>query len=201
MADATPSPGAFPLPPPPPAQTSCAVTVAVHVRPLAPHEGTGPPAVVGVRPPPTATSGSGSNPAPLPSVTCGGQAFTVDAVYDSAAGAHAPHAHVDHRPALYAEQVAPLIAGLFAGVNAAVFAYGATGAGKTHTMGLAWEGGEAGGSTAGPGAAAQGIIPRAVADVFATAEALTAASAGPGPDPAGRTTTTTITVRASFVEC
>ena len=175
--EATPSPA-----PPPPAtattSTTCAVTVAVHIRPLAPHEGTGPPAVVGL-PPPT--------PAALPAASCGGQAFAVDAVYDSATaaapGAAARHSPPDHRPALYAAHVAPLIAGLFAGVNASVFAYGATGAGKTWTMGSAW------GGNGGAGSGGAGIIPCAVADVFATADALVAASPG-----------TAVGVRASFVE-
>ena len=184
MTDATPSPGSAALAPLP--TLTCAVTVVVHVRPLAPHEGGGPPAVVGLQQQPSWTAQpTTAPPLLLPSLSCGGQAFTVDAFYDSGATA----APVDHRPALYAEQVAPLIAGLFAGVNAAVFAYGATGSGKTHTMGLAsaaWEGEGA----CGASAATQGIIPRAVADVFATAEGVRAAA------PA----TTAVTVRASFVE-
>ncbi len=52
----------------------------------------------------------------------------------------------------------PLITGLFDGFNAAVLAYGQTGAGKTYTMGSA--------AAEAPSAAAQGIMPRALQRLF-----------------------------------
>uniref|UniRef100_A0A3B3Z5P8 Kinesin motor domain-containing protein n=1 Tax=Periophthalmus magnuspinnatus TaxID=409849 RepID=A0A3B3Z5P8_9GOBI len=59
---------------------------------------------------------------------------------------------------VYSEAVQPLIDSFFQGFNATVFAYGQTGSGKTYTIGeaniLAFRDEE------------QGIIPRAVADVF-----------------------------------
>ncbi|KAH8096073.1 hypothetical protein JL720_3423 [Aureococcus anophagefferens] len=62
---------------------------------------------------------------------------------------------------IYAEAVAPLVAGVLDGYNAAVLAYGQTGSGKTYTMGCG------GGAVAG---AARGVVPRAVADLFAAAD-------------------------------
>ena len=79
---------------------------------------------------------------------------------------------------LYDDAVAPLVAAAFRGVHGAVLAYGATGSGKTHTMGAA----------AGlPGARREGVMPAALADVCARAAAARAAGVS-------------VTVRASFVE-
>jgi kinesin family protein 3/17 len=55
---------------------------------------------------------------------------------------------------VYAGAAAAAVAGVLAGVNASIIAYGQTGAGKTHTMA---------GTGAGEG---RGVIPRAVEDVF-----------------------------------
>jgi kinesin family protein 4/21/27 len=78
-----------------------------------------------------------------------GHAFTFDHVY--AADASAPAASP-----LFDACVRPLVCGLLSGFNATVLAYGQTGSGKTHTMG-----------TSGAGAGGAGIIPRAVALLFA----------------------------------
>ncbi|KAK7230874.1 microtubule motor protein [Aureococcus anophagefferens] len=61
---------------------------------------------------------------------------------------------------IYAEAVAPLVAGVLDGYNAAVLAYGQTGSGKTYTMGCG------GGAVAGRRWASC----RAVADLFAAAD-------------------------------
>jgi kinesin family protein 7 len=74
--------------------------------------------------------------------------------------------------------VQPLVAACFKGYNATVFAYGQTGSGKTHTMG-----------TVGVSATVeedQGIIPRALADIFNEVNA--------------RSCSADISVRVSFLE-
>lgn len=65
---------------------------------------------------------------------------------------------------VYARSCGDMIAGsLFKGFNATILAYGQTGSGKTHTMGT--DGSDAGG-------AADGVIARAVADLFRARGAL-----------------------------
>lgn len=96
--------------------------------------------------------------------------FAFDEVYPPSAS----QAHV------YAAAAAPAVAAVLAGYNAAVIAYGQTGAGKTHTM----EG--------APTGEARGIIPRAVEDAFA---GITGAGSG---DPA--TASTRFLVRASYLQ-
>jgi hypothetical protein len=59
--------------------------------------------------------------------------------------------------------MAPLVARAFDGYNGTVFAYGQTGSGKTHAMGTAFSDGAA---------VADGVVPRAVEDVFARKAAL-----------------------------
>uniref|UniRef100_A0A3P8VAL4 Kinesin family member 7 n=1 Tax=Cynoglossus semilaevis TaxID=244447 RepID=A0A3P8VAL4_CYNSE len=59
---------------------------------------------------------------------------------------------------LYSVSVQPLIDAFFQGFNATVFAYGQTGSGKTYTIGEA--------NFCSFGDEVQGIIPRAVADIF-----------------------------------
>jgi hypothetical protein len=86
---------------------------------------------------------------------------------------------------VYAAAAAPAVRAVLAGYNAAVIAYGQTGAGKTHTMeGLA----------SGEG---RGIIPRAVEDAFAGIQA----DAESGGDSAVEgTTQTKFLVRASYLQ-
>lgn len=55
--------------------------------------------------------------------------FALDAVFGDASG---PGGGPSGR--LYARCVAPLVEGVFGGVNGTVFAYGQTGAGKSYTM-------------------------------------------------------------------
>jgi hypothetical protein len=58
-----------------------------------------------------------------------GESFGFDAVFGAdGSGGAAPSA------ALYVRCVAPLVEGVFAGINGTVFAYGQTGAGKSFTM-------------------------------------------------------------------
>lgn len=124
--------------------TRAAVRVVVHVRPLLPAEaaaGASPAVAACARP---------------PSVDCGGSRFSFDAVYGAGAG---------DPGALYAENVAPVVEGAFRGIHGAVLAYGATGSGKTHTMGVA----------ATP--AAGGVIPAALDDLCERADAARAAGA------------------------
>ena len=61
---------------------------------------------------------------------------------------------------VYQHCVAPLVSACLEGYNATVFAYGQTGSGKSHTMGS--EDGQGGGAR-GDG---QGIIPRALEEIF-----------------------------------
>ena len=134
------------------------VRAVVHVRPLLPSE-----AAAG------ATHALTARATP-PTVDCAGSRFAYDAVYGGGDGA-APGR-------LYGDAVAPLVAAAFRGVHGAVLAYGATGSGKTHTMGAA----------AGlPGARREGVMPAALADVCVRAAAARAAGVS-------------VSVRASFVE-
>ena len=57
----------------------------------------------------------------------------------------------------YDSVVAPLIEGLFHGLNATIFAFGQTGSGKTHTMGT---------SEGHLSSDLEGISPRALRDIF-----------------------------------
>lgn len=59
---------------------------------------------------------------------------------------------------VYRQCVAPLVSACLEGYNATVFAYGQTGSGKSHTIGS-----ESGGGAGGEG---QGIIPRALEEIF-----------------------------------
>ena len=97
-----------------------------------------------------------------PQVTIGGdRSFTYDHVFELEAS----------QKDVYSSCMADLVAGVLKGYNATVLAYGQTGSGKTHTMGTA---------AATEGAAPEdmenisescGVIPRALADLFARASA------------------------------
>jgi hypothetical protein len=96
------------------------------------------------------------------------RAFTFDRAYGDAA----------QQESIYNECVRPLVDACFKGYNATVFAYGQTGSGKTHTMG-----------TVGVSATVeedQGIIPRALSDIFNEASA--------------RAAVAEVAVRVSFLE-
>lgn len=81
------------------------------------------------------------------------EAYAFDAVFGPGAAA-APSAR------MYRDCVAPLVEGVFAGVNAAVLAYGQTGAGKSYTMvrgpGVTGHAGAGAGEGAGAGAGRRG---------------------------------------------
>ena len=77
---------------------------------------------------------------------------------------------------VYGSAVQPLLAQLFLGFNCSLFAYGQTGSGKTHTMlGAAGAGAGAGVAPSLDDEAARGMIPRAVEEIFAYANAADAA--------------------------
>jgi hypothetical protein len=61
--------------------------------------------------------------------------FQLDAVVESKSRAMSR----ENSTQLYSRDVSPLVDGLFAGINATVFAYGQTGAGKSFTMGMQHE--------------------------------------------------------------
>ncbi|KAG1661626.1 hypothetical protein FOA52_002856 [Chlamydomonas sp. UWO 241] len=61
--------------------------------------------------------------------------FLLDGIVDSSVAASSGEKSAE----LYSRHVAPLVDGLFAGINATVFAYGQTGAGKSYTMGMQHE--------------------------------------------------------------
>ena len=82
------------------------------------------------------------------------------------------------------DELRPAVAGVARGVNACVFAYGQTGAGKTHTI-L----GPGGGTVDSARPAEWGIVPRAVHALFAELDAAPAAPTA--------TTTTTTTPRST----
>lgn len=97
----------------------------------------------------------GGAPSDDPAALYATHRFTFDAV----------HGPGDDQAAVYAASARPSVAAALAGYNAAIIAYGQTGAGKTHTMEGAPDG--------GPG---RGIVPRAVEDAFAGIEADAAAA-------------------------
>jgi hypothetical protein len=101
----------------------------------------------------TSAAASASAPAAAPPDT---KAFAPDGVFGPDSG----------QGEVYAAAARPLVQGVLAGRNASVIAYGQTGSGKTHTM------------LGDPGSpAGKGVIPRALEDLFAGAEA-TRASEG-----------------------
>ncbi|KGG53062.1 hypothetical protein DI09_113p30 [Mitosporidium daphniae] len=65
---------------------------------------------------------------------------------------------------LYAQLVSPLVDIFISGINATIFAYGQTGSGKTYTMGTGLE--SVIFSTAEMGLTEQGIVPRAIIEIF-----------------------------------
>ena len=98
---------------------------------------------------------------------------------------------------VYLASALPSVKAVLRGYNAAIIAYGQTGAGKTHTMEGAPEGEQ------------RGIVPRAVADAFAGIEADDIASGAAVPsssssssDPSSSSTTTParFLVRASYLQ-
>ncbi|XP_037552203.1 kinesin-like protein kif7 [Nematolebias whitei] len=114
-----------------------AVQVAVRVRPLLPKE----------------------------LLHCHESCITVDAELHRVTLGHDRHFVCDHlfeetccQDEVYSQSVLPLIDAFFQGFNATVFAYGQTGSGKTYTVGEA--------NISSFRDEEQGIIPRAVADVF-----------------------------------
>ncbi|XP_072321803.1 kinesin-like protein kif7 [Eucyclogobius newberryi] len=114
-----------------------AVQVAVRVRPLLPKE----------------------------LLHCHQSCITVDPEHCRVTLGHDRHFHCDFlfeesscQEDVYSETVQPLIDSFFQGFNATVFAYGQTGSGKTYTIGEA--------NISAFRDEEQGIIPRAVADVF-----------------------------------
>lgn len=126
-------------------QQAMQVSVVVRVRPLLPHEKHQTPAVRVIRPekrnqPSLVTlsprDGSAEQPAE----------FAFEKCYD----AETPQRVLFHR------EIAQYVTGVLAGVNTTVFAYGATGAGKTFTM----EGSKKN----------LGMIPRCVKQLFQVAE-------------------------------
>ncbi|KAF7656442.1 hypothetical protein LDENG_00041100 [Lucifuga dentata] len=114
-----------------------AVQVAVRVRPLLPKE----------------------------LLHCHERCITADSELCRVTLGHDRHFHCDFlfeesccQEEVYSASVQPLIEAFFQGFNATVFAYGQTGSGKTHTIGEA--------NISSFRDEEQGIIPRAVADVF-----------------------------------
>ena len=101
-----------------------------------------------------ASLAAGGPPSDDPALLYATHRFTFDAV-------HGPD---DDQEDVYAASARPSVAAALAGYNAAIIAYGQTGAGKTHTME---------GAPSGP---ARGIVPRAVEDAFAGIEADAAAA-------------------------
>ncbi|EGB11740.1 hypothetical protein AURANDRAFT_20832, partial [Aureococcus anophagefferens] len=72
--------------------------------------------------------------------------------FDAALGVEASQA------AVYDAVAKPMVADVLRGFNATLFAYGQTGAGKTHSM--------FGPRDAGDGSAAVGVVPRLLVDIF-----------------------------------
>ena len=101
-----------------------------------------------------ASLAAGGPPSNDPALLYATHRFTFDAV-------HGPD---DDQEDVYSASARPSVAAALAGYNAAIIAYGQTGAGKTHTME---------GAPSGP---ARGIVPRAVEDTFAGIEADAAAA-------------------------
>lgn len=102
-----------------------AVCAVLHVRPMSDAErAEGCERVV------RASAGAAGGPGCEASVDSGRDrtdSFAFDGVFGEEAGGAPPSR-------LYADCVAPLVEGVFSGVNAAVMAYGQTGAGKSFTM-------------------------------------------------------------------
>ena len=127
-------------------------------------------------PPPSSSSAlpsaSSSAASAAPSSADSTKAFVPDAVFGPDSG----------QGEVYAACARPLVLGVLAGRNASVIAYGQTGSGKTHTM-----------LGEPSSAAAKGVIPRALEDLFAGAAAAAGGGGGGGP-------TVTVELFASYVE-
>jgi hypothetical protein len=125
-----------------------------------------------------AASSSSSSSSRDPSSTSSGRtstkAFAPEHVFMTDAG----------QAEVYEAAAKELVLGVVGGTNAAIIAYGQTGSGKTHTMLGEWT-----------ASAQAGVIPRAIADIFARLEALKRdEGARPG------VTGVVAEVRASYVE-
>ncbi|KAG5177422.1 kinesin motor domain-containing protein [Tribonema minus] len=122
------------------------------------------------------------------------QAKVNEYAFDCAFGPDATQSQV------YEATAKPYIEDLLSGINVTVFAYGATGAGKTHTMGSSGTTCGSGGSSSGSGgggggdeaAAASGIMPQSLVDVFRGVEARRRAGSGARAE--------TWSVRVSYLE-
>ncbi|KAI8923605.1 P-loop containing nucleoside triphosphate hydrolase protein, partial [Entophlyctis helioformis] len=79
------------------------------------------------------------------------KSFTFDHIFDQ----------LTSQESLYRDSVAPLVERFLEGFNATVLAYGQTGSGKTFSMGIGLE------SVNTPANTQQGIVPRAVSEIFA----------------------------------
>ena len=125
------------------------------------------------------TSGNGSSTQHLLYAT---HRFAFDAVHPPAAT----------QEDVYLASALPSVKAALRGYNAAIIAYGQTGAGKTHTMEGAPEGEQ------------RGIVPRAVADAFAGIEADDlanggAGAGGPAPSPSSPSDSTATATPARFL--
>jgi len=150
---------------------SVPLRVAVRIRPSQPHDGagTGPPSV----------APSESNCTSL-SIACDGtrKEFGFDHVFGPESSQHD----------VFTICALPLVDAVLSGINGCIFAFGQTGAGKTHSM-LGSEGGRRRDSQ-------DGVLPRAAAELFrriARLEADAARAIGDGGFSAYE-------VRASFIE-
>jgi len=123
------------------------------------------------------TSGNGSSTQHLLYAT---HRFAFDAVHPPAAT----------QEDVYLASALPSVKAALRGYNAAIIAYGQTGAGKTHTMEGAPEGEQ------------RGIVPRAVADAFAGIEAddlANGGAGGPAPSPSSPSDSTATATPARFL--
>ena len=96
-------------------------------------------------------------------VLSGDRAFTFNHVYDPEAS----------QEAVFKDCVGPLVESVVKGYNATIFAYGQTGSGKTHTMGTSCTVESDGASTGAHEDLKEtsGLIPRAIAELFARVSA------------------------------